>query len=38
MNQQDIVKTLKSILCWVPSNSVGYDKLKELIIQLGGRV
>ena len=38
MNQPDLIKRLKSILCWIPSNSVGYDKLKELIIQLGGRV
>lgn len=38
MNQQDLVKRLKSILCWVPSDSTAYTKLKELILQLGGRV
>lgn len=38
MSQPDLVKRLKSILCWIPSNSIGYDKLKELITQLGGKV
>lgn len=38
MSQDELIKKLKSILVWVPSRSIGHDKLKELIIQLGGKV
>jgi hypothetical protein len=38
MNQEELIKTLKSILVWIPSGSVGHDKLKELILRLGGKI
>jgi hypothetical protein len=38
MNQQELVTRLKGILCWVQQDSTAAAKLKELIIQLGGRV
>lgn len=38
MNQQELVKRLKTILCWIPSESTAASKLKELILQLGGKV
>ena len=38
MTQEDLVKRLKHILCWVPQNTLGYEKIKDLITQLGGRV
>jgi len=38
MNQQELVTRLKGILCWVQQDSTAAAKLKELIVQLGGRV
>lgn len=38
MNQQELVKRLKGILCWVQQDSNAAAKLKELIVQLGGKV
>ena len=38
MSQHELVKKLKSILCWLPSEGTATTKLKELILQLGGRV
>jgi len=38
MSQEELVRRLKNILCWVPSESIAASKLKELILQLGGRV
>ena len=37
MNPGDIIKSLKTIYVWVPSNSHAKTLIKELIIQLGGR-
>jgi len=38
MNQQELIKRLKSVLCWIQQDSNAAVKLKELIVQLGGRV
>ena len=38
MNPDDVVKELKSILCWVSQSTPAYDKIKHLIEKLGGRV
>lgn len=38
MTQTDLIKQLKSILCWVQRDSTANIKLKELIVKLGGRI
>ena len=37
MNPDDVIKELKSLLCWVSQNSAAYDKIKHLIERLGGK-
>ena len=36
MTQQELIKTLKGIRCWVPENCPAKQKLTELIAKLGG--
>ena len=38
MNPDEVIKELKSILCWVSQNSAAYDKIKHLIERMGGKV
>lgn len=38
MNQEELIKQLKSVLCWVSQSTPAYDKLKHLIETLGGKV
>ena len=38
MSPDEVIKELKSILCWVSQNSSAYDKIKHLIERMGGKV
>ena len=38
MNQAQLVKKLKSIYAWIPSNIAAKKLMAELIQQLGGKV
>ena len=38
MNPDEVVKELKSILCWVSQSSAAYDKVILLIQRMGGKV
>ena len=38
MNPDDVIKELKSLLCWVSQGSAAHDKIKNLIERLGGKV
>jgi len=37
MNPDDVLKELKSLLCWVSQGSAAHDKIKLLIEKLGGK-
>jgi len=38
MTQEQLIKTLKGIRCWIPESCPAKQKIKELIQQLGGKV
>jgi hypothetical protein len=37
MDQNELVRSLKKIYIWIPSNSTAKALMKDLIMQLGGR-
>jgi len=37
MDQNELIRTLKKIYVWVPSNTTAKSMMRDLIIQLGGR-
>lgn len=37
MNADELIKMLKSIRCWVQTESIAYNKINELIGRLGGK-
>ena len=37
MNQEELVRILKSIRVWTLEGSIARDKLTELIVKLGGK-
>ena len=38
MSPDDVIKELKSILCWVSQGSTACEKIKHLIERMGGKV
>lgn len=37
MEVSELIKRLKSIRCWVQEDSTAFQKINELIAQLGGK-